>query len=411
VRELTRVDPQVLRERMVDDLIAQRWIRTEAVAAAMRRVPRHLFTPAVPPEVAYGPDAVVIKRDPSGAALSSVSAPSIVAMMLEQATPRRGLRILEIGSGGYNAALLAELVGRSGHVTTVDIDPEVTARARACLIAADYRRVLVDVADAEYAYPAQAPYDRILVTVQAADVSPAWERQLTHTGTITVPLRINGLTRSVTLARAGGHWEAISALMCGFVPIQGAGVHVEQRLPLDSDSVERVGVRFDHQRLLDSRQLVGVLDTGRVQVWSAVTVARMEPFDSLHLWLATTLSTRFGLLYAPADDARLVLQNPRACPAIVHESSLAYLTLRRTAEGGGEFGAVGQGRYAAELAEVLLAAIHRWHREHRGRPGPRISVYPTTVPVTPPPLGCVLARRHTQVVVSWTTHDPCGPPP
>ena len=42
-----------------------------------------------------------------------------------------GVRVLEIGSGGYNAELVGELVGERGQVTTVDIDPDVTERARA----------------------------------------------------------------------------------------------------------------------------------------------------------------------------------------------------------------------------------------------------------------------------------------
>jgi protein-L-isoaspartate(D-aspartate) O-methyltransferase len=40
------------------------------------------------------------------------------------------MRVLEIGSGGYNAALIAELVGPDGEVTTVDIDPFVVDRAQ-----------------------------------------------------------------------------------------------------------------------------------------------------------------------------------------------------------------------------------------------------------------------------------------
>jgi protein-L-isoaspartate O-methyltransferase len=46
--------------------------------------------------------------------------------------------VLEIGSGGYQAALLRELAGPHGSVTTLDIDPDVTGRARACLDRAGY---------------------------------------------------------------------------------------------------------------------------------------------------------------------------------------------------------------------------------------------------------------------------------
>ena len=55
-------------------------------------------------------------------------------MMLDQLDVRPGHHVLEIGAGtGYNADLLAELVGETGTVTTVDIDPDVTAWARHAL--------------------------------------------------------------------------------------------------------------------------------------------------------------------------------------------------------------------------------------------------------------------------------------
>jgi protein-L-isoaspartate(D-aspartate) O-methyltransferase len=77
------------------------------------------------------------------------------------------MRVLEIGSGGCNAALLAELVGPAGQVTTADIDPEVTGRARAFLAEAGYRQVNIVLADGEAGVAAFAPYDRIIVTAGA----------------------------------------------------------------------------------------------------------------------------------------------------------------------------------------------------------------------------------------------------
>ncbi|WP_310242927.1 methyltransferase domain-containing protein [Promicromonospora iranensis] len=73
----------------------------------------------------------------------------LVARMLHQARVERGMRILEIGAGaGYNAALLAELVGPTGQVVTVDIDPVVVESARAALDTTGYTdRVTVVQAD------------------------------------------------------------------------------------------------------------------------------------------------------------------------------------------------------------------------------------------------------------------------
>lgn len=89
-------------------------IRTERISRAFETVPRHLFVPGTALEDAYRDDVVFTKRDADGKALSSVSAPWLVAAMLERIAPLPGERILEVGSGGYNAALLRHLVGPRG---------------------------------------------------------------------------------------------------------------------------------------------------------------------------------------------------------------------------------------------------------------------------------------------------------
>jgi protein-L-isoaspartate(D-aspartate) O-methyltransferase len=41
--------------------------------------------------------------------------------MIRQADVQPGMRILEVGSGGYNAALLAEITGADGRVVSIDV--------------------------------------------------------------------------------------------------------------------------------------------------------------------------------------------------------------------------------------------------------------------------------------------------
>ncbi|MGW6770472.1 hypothetical protein ACWGBX_08640 [Streptomyces sp. NPDC055037] len=79
-------------------------------------------------------DAVITTTDADGGQLSSVSAPRIQAMQIEQADIGPGTHVLEIGSGGVNAAYLAEILGEDGLVTA-DIDHEVTERAQRFLTA------------------------------------------------------------------------------------------------------------------------------------------------------------------------------------------------------------------------------------------------------------------------------------
>jgi protein-L-isoaspartate(D-aspartate) O-methyltransferase len=177
-----------LRVAMVRALRDEGVIVSGPVAAAFAAVPRHLSAPGESLEAAYAPHGTVMpKRDADGLLLSVLSAPNIQAMMLEPTGIEPGMRVLEVGSGGVNAALIAELAGPGGQVTTVDIDPDVTARARACLDAAGYGRVRVVLADAEHGVPGGAPYDRIIITAGAWDIPPAWISQLAPGGRLVVP--------------------------------------------------------------------------------------------------------------------------------------------------------------------------------------------------------------------------------
>ncbi|MBZ6282410.1 hypothetical protein KVH28_02210, partial [Streptomyces olivaceus] len=104
-----------LRNRLVDDILSARDLPSD-VEQAMRTVPRDTFLPGIQLANAYTDQAVTLKDNPGQPLpLSCASVPSVVAMMLGQLAARPGDNVLEIGAGtGYNAALLAELVGGGG---------------------------------------------------------------------------------------------------------------------------------------------------------------------------------------------------------------------------------------------------------------------------------------------------------
>ncbi|MDP4512072.1 class I SAM-dependent methyltransferase [Nonomuraea turcica] len=160
--------PDLLRADMVARLQERESIRSPQVAEAFAKVPRERFAPEASPSAAYAVfDTVVTKRNATGKATSSISAPWLQAEMLEAAQLKPGERVLEIGSGGYNAALIAEIVGPEGLVVTVDIDPFVTERATRFLTETGYPHVTVVLGDAEHAAGEFRAYDAILVTVGA----------------------------------------------------------------------------------------------------------------------------------------------------------------------------------------------------------------------------------------------------
>ncbi|WP_424535974.1 hypothetical protein ACOZ38_39175 [Sphaerisporangium viridialbum] len=186
---------------------------------ALRTVPRHLFTGDAELEAAYEDTAIITKRDERGISVSSVSAPWLQAMMLGQAELKPGDRVLEIGSGGYNAALIREVVGPTGLVTSVDIDLEITDRAKRCLADAGYTDVDVIPKDAEFPIEPGRTFDAIIVTVGSWDVPPAWPAQLAEGGRLVVPLRTKGMTRSWVLERQGTALVSRGQQTCGFVPL------------------------------------------------------------------------------------------------------------------------------------------------------------------------------------------------
>lgn len=394
-----------LRAALVDKLKAIGMITSPRVEAAFRTVPRHAFVPdGTPLEVVYDVDrSVITKSDEHGAHVSSVSATYIQARMIEQAGVGPGMRVLEIGSGGYNAALLAEVVGVDGEVLTVDIDPDITDRASALLDAAGYGdRVRVLCADAEHTLPGEGVFDRILVTVGAWDIPPAWLEQLTGDGVLVVPLRANGVTRTIAFRRDAGHLVSTSTEVAGFVPMRGDGERAERILHLPDGHGRHVSLRLDADTPAEPGLLDGVLAADRTQRWSGVTIEHGVSFADLHLWLAGFLP---GFCLLAADDGvDLGAERGRWFPfGTVTGDSFAFLAVRLLDdESGVEFGARAFGEHGEQAAAAMVEQIQAWDLQARLGPAPTFAYWPAgTDPGTVPSNVAVLPKTHGVLTISW----------
>ncbi len=170
------------RRRMVERLKEELNI-SERVARAMLKIPRHLFVPS-----RYRSEAYADTPLPIGSG-QTISAPHMVAIMCDLLDLKPGENVLEIGGGsGYHAAVVAEIVGKSGKVTAIERYPELAERAKELLKELGYDNVEILVGDGSKGYEKKAPYDKIYVTATAPEIPKPLLEQLRPGGRMLIPV-------------------------------------------------------------------------------------------------------------------------------------------------------------------------------------------------------------------------------
>jgi protein-L-isoaspartate(D-aspartate) O-methyltransferase len=221
------------RRRYVEELRRDGAPLDPALAAAFATVPREAFVvdgfqrrdghwakPDDPGflDAVYRNDVLVTKLN-GDTPVSSSSQPSLMAIMLAALDVRPGARVLEIGAGtGYNAALLAAL---GAEVISVDVQADVAERACAALARAGVTGATVVHGDGYVGVPGER-FDRVIVTVGVAGVSPHWLAQLDGDGFAVVPVQHVG-THPVLTVRgpAAGPVHAVPVSPAAFMSAAG----------------------------------------------------------------------------------------------------------------------------------------------------------------------------------------------
>jgi protein-L-isoaspartate(D-aspartate) O-methyltransferase len=201
------------REAMVKTQIEARGIKDKSVLAALRKVPRHRYVPAFWQGRAYTDGPLPIGEG------QTISQPYIVAWMTELIEPKKGMRVLEIGTGsGYQAAVLAECVDE---VNTIEVVPILGRKAEALLRELGYRNVQVRIGDGYAGWPERAPFDAILLTAAPPhDVPKPLLDQLKVGGRLVAPVgrEEQNLVR-ITRTKDGFQREILDPVR--FVPMTG----------------------------------------------------------------------------------------------------------------------------------------------------------------------------------------------
>jgi len=346
-----------------------------------------------------------------------------MAIMLEQLQLQPGHRVLEIGAGtGYNAGLMGYLVGDSGLVVTIDIDEDLVESAREHLRSAGLDRVSVVCGDGGLGYADYAPYDRIILTVGAWDIVPAWWKQLKPGGRLLLPLEIKGgIQKSIAFDKRDDHLESASVKDCGFITLRGAFAKPQDSISLISFGPELgLSISVNDGVKVNSDVVYGLLSGPSEDQPSGVHANPGEVvFGGLALWLSLREPGFCGLSAGGQSAGQGIVP--------------CFLVYQGGAEGCGTIGLLGDEGLCVfvrppgsdssseqtdssqnfelfvrsygpvtEIAKGLIEQTRAW--DAAGRPSSnrlRIRAYPKDTDYVPSTDEFVVRKRWTQLVLDW----------
>jgi protein-L-isoaspartate(D-aspartate) O-methyltransferase len=374
--------------RLADELVAKGAITTAPVEQAFRTVPRHLFIDRgevyVPEEQKLrevlcdheSPDADVldaIYRDaPVSLSPGSLSSqPMCMAWMLEDLQLRPGMRVCEIGTAsGWNAALLAKIVGDPSLVYSIEVDAELAQSAKRHLEESGYGGVTVVTSDGAKGHAPGAPYDAIIVTCGCTDLAPTWVEQLAEGGAILVPLHVAPSGDPTLLVRRSA--EGLRGRFTRWIWFVECRSEVmpESVLPeaISGEEALALGSQVDEVDFPQSDEVFADYSDRRCSFFLFLSM-QMTPHDRLVTWEHARPA---GMAYPAAGEACV-------------------------------FSAEGRIQVIGGTTQLqrLLGIAERW--EALGRPVIRdfaVTVVPAGTVTEVPPTGGILRRRHYDYIVS-----------
>jgi protein-L-isoaspartate(D-aspartate) O-methyltransferase len=167
-----------LRKQLVDTL-RDKGISDEAVLSALNEVPRHVFLDSSFVELAYQDKAFPIG---SG---QTISQPHTVAFQTQLLQLKKGMKVLEIGTGsGYQACVLAAMGAK---VFSIERQRNLYFKTKELLEQLPFR-VKTFLGDGFEGLPTYAPFDRVIITAGAPSIPEVLVEQLKTGGIMVIPI-------------------------------------------------------------------------------------------------------------------------------------------------------------------------------------------------------------------------------
>jgi protein-L-isoaspartate(D-aspartate) O-methyltransferase len=165
-------------------LVERGYLQSDRIKAALLTVPREAFIPRLYRDYAYQEVPFPLPGE-----RATISCPHSYPLFYEPLGLDVGHHFLEIGAGsGYGAAVAKEVVGPTGLVISVEIDPVTLAFARRNLTYTGYDDVVLVSGDGGLGHPKQSPYDSIAITAACKDIPAPLVEQLKVGGRLISPV-------------------------------------------------------------------------------------------------------------------------------------------------------------------------------------------------------------------------------
>lgn len=170
-------------DEMVDYLIAAGALHSKNIIEAFRNVDRADFVSQKDSFDIYEDYPLSIGKG------QTISQPRTVAMMMEMLSPKKGEKILDIGSGsGWTTALLAYIVQDNGFVIGIERIPELVNFGNANLKKYSFKNAKIIKATNKLGIEGEE-FDRILVSASADEFPDELSKQLKIGGKIVIPVQ------------------------------------------------------------------------------------------------------------------------------------------------------------------------------------------------------------------------------
>lgn len=205
-----------MKHHLIDYWESTRIIKDKKVIDAFDSVPREMFILDDYSDEAYGDYPLPIGHN------QTISQPTTIMIMTQALELKYGQKVLEVGAGsGYQAAIIAKIIGEKGKVFTTEIIPELVEFARNNLKKCNIDNVEVIKADGSSGYKKQGPYDRIIVTAACPKIPDQLIEQLKENGIIIAPVGPLYGQSMIKAIKKKGRLETVNLGFFIFVPLNG----------------------------------------------------------------------------------------------------------------------------------------------------------------------------------------------